>query len=246
MRPDSPYHEAAQSAPRPGDAGGGISVVVPALNEAGGIVAALRSAREPGVREIVVVDGGSSDDTRRLAATAANRVLSSPRGRAVQMNAGAAAASGEVLLFLHADTRLPAGFAAAVLDAIAAGAIGGRFDVALEGAHRFLPVVAWLMNQRSRLTGISTGDQALFVRREVFERLGGFAPLPLMEDVELTTRLRREGPLAALRQRVTTSARRWEENGVTRTILLMWALRLAWACGAAPERLARVYRPARG
>lgn len=218
---------------------------MPALNEADGIVAALRSAREPGVGEIVVVDGGSRDDTGRLAATVADRVLSSARGRAAQMNAGAAGASGEVLLFLHADTRLPAGFAAAVLDAIAGGAVGGRFDVVLEGAHRFLPVVARLMNLRSRLTGISTGDQAIFVRRDVFDRLGGFAPLPLMEDVELTGRLRREGPVAALRERVTTSGRRWEENGVARTILRMWALRLAYACGVPPERLARAYRRAR-
>lgn len=221
-----------------------ISVVVPALNEAGQIVDALRSAREPGVAEILVVDGGSSDDTVTRATSAADRVLRSPRGRALQMNAGAAAASGGVLLFLHADTRLPAGFATAVRDAITGGAVGGRFDVALAGTHRFLPVIARLMNVRSRLTGISTGDQAIFVRRDVFAALGGFAPIPLMEDVELTSRLRRTGPLAALRLRVTTSARRWEENGVARTIGLMWWLRFAYSCGASPERLARAYRRA--
>lgn len=221
-----------------------ISVVVPALNEAGQIADVLRSAREPGVHEILVVDGGSSDDTVARAATAADRVLRSPRGRALQMNAGAAAATGGVLLFLHGDTRLPAGFATAVREAVEGGAVGGRFDVVLDGTHRILPVVARLMNARSRLTGISTGDQAIFVRRDVFTALGGFAPIALMEDVELTSRLRHSGRLAALRLRVTTSARRWEENGVARTIVLMWWLRFAYACGASPERLARAYRRA--
>lgn len=202
--------------------------------------------REPGVREVIVVDGGSTDDTAARAATTADRVLRSARGRAVQMNAGAAAASGDVLLFLHADTQLPAGFAAAVLSAVERGGVGGRFDVVLDGEHPFLPVVAFLMNVRSRLTRISTGDQAIFVRRDVFAKLGGFAPIPLMEDVELTSRLRRLGPLAAIRLRVHTSARRWEINGLARTIVLMWTLRLAYACGVSPHRLARAYRrPAR-
>ena len=245
MRPDSRDDSVAQSARGPSIPMARISVVVPALNERDGIVDALRSARQPGVCEIVVVDGGSRDDTRRRAETEADRVLSSIRGRASQMNVGAAGTTGDVLLFLHADTRLPAGFASAVQRAIGAGAVGGRFDVVLDGSHWFLPVVARLMNVRSRVTGISTGDQAIFVRRDVFERIGGFAPLPLMEDVELTSRLRRQGHVAALHERVTTSARRWEENGVARTILLMWTLRLAYACGVSPERLARVYRRAR-
>lgn len=221
-----------------------ISIIVPALNEAGQIAEVLRSAREPGVHEILVVDGGSSDDTVPHATAVADRVLRCPRGRALQMNTGAAAATGGVLLFLHADTRLPSGFATAVRGAIEGGAVGGRFDVVLGGTHRFLPVVARLMNARSRLTGISTGDQAIFVRRDVFVQLGGFARIPLMEDVELTRRLRRVGRLAALRLRVTTSARRWEENGVARTILLMWFLRFAYACGVSPDRLARAYRRA--
>jgi rSAM/selenodomain-associated transferase 2 len=219
-----------------------LSVVVPVLDERDGIEAALRSAREPGVTDIVVVDGGSSDDTVARAAPLADQVLRGPRGRALQMNAGARAARGEVLLFLHGDTRLPAGFAADVRAAIGAGAVGGRFDVVLEGRSRLLPVVATLMNLRSRLTGIATGDQAIFVRRDVFERLGGYAEIPLMEDVELTGRLRRAGTLAALRSRVVTSGRRWDEHGAVRTVLLMWSLRFAYACGASPQRLAASYR----
>ena len=219
-----------------------ISVIVPALDEGVQIEAALRSAREPLVAEILVVDGGSSDDTSARAAGFADRVLTSPRGRALQMNAGAQQARGDVLLFLHADTRLPPGFAVAIESAVQAGAVGGRFDVELRGTQRFLPVVAALMNARSRATRIFTGDQAIFVRREVFARIGGFAAIPLMEDVELSSRLRREGPIASLRLRVSTSARRWEEQGVLRTILLMWGLRLAYASGVSPERLAALYR----
>lgn len=217
-------------------------MVVPALNEAATIVEVLSSARQRGVKEIVVVDGGSSDATVARARTVADRVLTAPRGRAAQMNAGAAASSGDVLLFLHADTQLCAGSADAVRRAIVGGAVAGRFDVRLDGEHGFLPVIAWLMNFRSRWTGIATGDQAMFVRRDVFVALGGFAPLPLMEDVELSSRLRRTGRIAALRSRVVTSARRWEEHGVARTIVLMWALRLAYACGVPADRLARWYR----
>lgn len=245
MWPDSRHEKATQSGAGP-KSPTAISVVVPALNEANGIEEALRAAREPGVAEIIVVDGGSDDETRSRAATAADRVLSSPRGRAAQMNAGAAVARGDVLLFLHADTRLPEGFAPAVQHAIEDGAVGGRFDVVLGGSHWFLPVIARLMNARSRLTGVATGDQAIFVRRDVFVRMRGFAALPLMEDVEFTSRLRRVGRFAALPLRVTTSARRWEENGVARTVLLMWALRLAYACGVPADRLARAYRTRTG
>lgn len=217
-------------------------MIVPALDEADEIEATLRRARAPQVVELLVVDGGSTDDTVARARPLADDVLIAPRGRALQMNAGARRACGDVLLFLHADTWLPEGFAEAVERAIAEGAIAGRFDVELRGTHPFLPVIATLMNARSRWTGISTGDQAIFVRRDVFARLGGFAPIPLMEDVELSTRLRRAGRLAPLRERVSTSARRWEEEGVARTIVLMWWLRFAYACGASPEWCARAYR----
>lgn len=222
-----------------------ISVIVPVLNEADGIEATLLSAGDPAVVEVLVVDGGSTDDTVSRAARVADRVLVSPRGRALQMNVGARHARGDVLLFLHGDTLLPRDFGHDVLGAVAAGTLGGRFDVRLRGRSRLLPVVAALMNARSRWTRISTGDQAMFVRRDVFARLGGFAEIPLMEDVELSVRLRRAGRVAALRRRVVSSGRRWDDNGAVRTVLLMWGLRIAYACGVSPERLATRYRPAR-
>jgi rSAM/selenodomain-associated transferase 2 len=222
--------------------GGLISIVVPVLDEADEIAATLASAADPEVGEVIVVDGGSRDGTCEIAAGLGHRVIAAPRGRAAQMNAGATRAHGEVLLFLHGDTRLPPGFGAQVRAAVAAGAVAGRFDVDLRGRHGLLPVVAELINARSRLTRMATGDQAMFVRRDVFASLGGFAAIPLMEDVELSGRLRRAGPYAALRARVSTSGRRWEEHGVARTVALMWALRFAFWCGVPAERLARHYR----
>lgn len=219
-----------------------ISIVVPVLNEAEEIAETLRRTRDPLVRERIVVDGGSTDATRGIAARHAEHVLDGPRGRARQMNAGAAAATGDAILFLHGDTWLPEGFGVAVEAALRGGAVGGRFDVILRGRHPFLPVVASLMNLRSRVSGISTGDQALFVRRDRFEAMGGFPVIPLMEDVAFTRALKRAGKVAALRERVETSGRRWEERGVARTIVLMWYLRLAYALGASPENLARRYR----
>jgi rSAM/selenodomain-associated transferase 2 len=211
-----------------------LSVVVPALNEASGIRAALEALAPLRARghEVIVVDGGSSDDTVRIAQGLADRVMHVPRGRALQMNAGARAASGEVLVFLHADTRLPADFV------IPEFAQWGRFDVRIDGRHPLLKVVACAMNLRSRLTGIATGDQAMFVRRDVFP---GFPEIPLMEDIALSRLLKRRAPPACLRARVTTSGRRWESRGVLRTIFLMWSLRLMYFLGASPERLARIY-----
>ena len=218
-----------------------ISVIVPVLDEAEEIEATLRSAREPEVLEILVVDGGSRDGTVELVAAHGDTVITAPRGRASQMNAGARAARGGVLLFLHGDTRLPGGFGRAILDAVSDGAIGGRFDVDLRGRHWFLPWIAAGMNVRSRLTGISTGDQAIFITRRKFFDLGGFPDIPLMEDVWLSWRLRRAGRTVPLRLRVSTSGRRWEAHGVARTTLLMWRLRLAYALGASPAVLARRY-----
>jgi len=223
-----------------------ISIVVPALDEEAQIAAALASARAPGVREVIVVDGGSRDATARVARQHADAVLSAPRGRAVQMNAGAAAAGGDVLLFLHADTRLPPGFDSAVLAALADPAVvGGRFDLRLVPGTPLLRLVGGLINLRSRLSRIATGDQALFVRRSVFEALGGFAAIPLMEDVAFTQALKRRGRIACLREQVETSSRRWLRDGPLRTILLMWWLRLLYACGVAPERLRRRYADTR-
>lgn len=223
-----------------------ISVIVPALDEAAQIVAALDSARAPGAVERIVVDGGSRDATVALARATGAMVIDSPPGRARQMNAGAACACGDVLLFLHADTRLPAGFDAAVSAALAdRQTVGGRFDLSLQPSSPLLALTATLINLRSRLSGIATGDQALFVRREVFERMGGFAAVPLMEDVAFTRDLKRYGRSAALRARVTTSSRRWRKDGVVRTVLLMWWLRFLYWRGVTPDVLKRRYADTR-
>lgn len=221
-----------------------LSIVLPALDEAAGIEAtlqALEPLRARGV-EIVLADGGSGDGTPALAAPWVDAVLQAPRGRALQMNAGAAAARGAVLLFLHADTRLPALADLQVLRAVAGGARWGRFDVRIEGRPAMLRVVATLMNLRSRLSGIATGDQAIFVTREAFEGVGGFPVQPLMEDIELSRRLKRLSRPACLRERASTSGRRWEQRGVWRTIFLMWRLRWRYWRGDSPSRLAQAYR----
>jgi rSAM/selenodomain-associated transferase 2 len=221
-------------------------VVIPALDEAPNLAALLPAlASELPEAEVVVADGGSRDATRdAVARLGTARLVEAPRGRARQMNAGARAAAGDVLLFLHADTRLPAGAGAAIRAALADPAVvGGRFDVGFDNPAPAFRMIAALMNLRSRWTGIATGDQAIFVRRRVFDALGGYADIPLMEDVELTRRLKRAGRMAALRLRVTTAARKWEREGVARTIGLMWGLRLLYACGASPTRLHRWYYP---
>jgi rSAM/selenodomain-associated transferase 2 len=221
-----------------------LSIVIPALDEAANLARVLPGlvAREPAA-EVLVVDGGSADDSRAVVTrTPSVRWLPAPRGRARQMNAGARAARGDVLLFLHADTVLPDGAGAAILAALTDPDVaGGRFDVRLDSRRPLLALVGWLMNRRSRLTGICTGDQGIFVRRTVFEALGGYPDIPLMEDVELTRRLKRHGRLVALPLRVVTSARKWEREGVVRTIVLMWGLRLLYALGVSPARLHRCY-----
>jgi len=221
-----------------------LCIVVPVLNEAQGIQATLQALaplRQRGAR-VVVVDGGSQDDTRALAQAHADAVIEGPRGRALQMNAGAALGWGEVLLFLHADTTLPEQADAYLLQALSQGHVWGRFDVRIDGRPWMLLVVAWLMNWRSRWTGIATGDQAMFMCRETFTQVGGFAPQPLMEDIDLSQRLRAVGPPVCLRQRVVTSGRRWEQRGVWRTIFLMWRLRWRYWRGESAHSLARDYR----
>jgi rSAM/selenodomain-associated transferase 2 len=222
-----------------------VSIVVPALDEAAGIAATLQTLapwRAAG-HEVIVADGASADATAQRAAAWADRVLVAPRGRARQMNAGAAAARHDVLLFLHADTRLPPHALDAIDRALQQGAAWGRFDVRIAGRSRWLAVVAALMNLRSRATGIATGDQAIFVRRDAFDAVGGFPDQPLMEDVELSRRLKRTaGRPACLRARVVTSGRRWDERGVWRTVWLMWTLRWRYWRGTPADVLARAYR----
>jgi rSAM/selenodomain-associated transferase 2 len=216
-----------------------LSIVIPALNEAGEIGACLQALAPLRGRghEVIVADGGSDDGTPAIAAALCDRVIAAPRGRAAQMNAGARAAGGDALVFLHADTRLPALADESISNALKSR-LWGRFDVTIEGRHRLLALVACAMNLRSRLTGIATGDQALFVRRGAF---AGFPQIALMEDIAFSKAMKRRGPPACLRERVTTSGRRWERRGVLRTIVLMWRLRLLYFLGAHPEDLARRY-----
>jgi rSAM/selenodomain-associated transferase 2 len=214
------------------------------LNEGDGVAAALDALAELRERgtEVIVVDGGSHDATVLQAKLRADEVVVASRGRARQMNAGAEKASGDVLLFLHADTRLPAKADRLVLNGLgASGRAWGRFDVKIDGRSPLLPMVAWLMGLRSRLTGIATGDQAIFVRREAFRAVSGFPAIALMEDIAICKRLKRVGRPLCLRTRVTTSGRRWDKNGVLSTILLMWRLRSAYFLGADPKDLARQY-----
>lgn len=226
-----------------------LSIIIPVLNEAANISAALvalQPLRERGA-EVIAVDGGSSDDTFTLAQKLCDHVITAPRGRANQQNAGARIAKGEALLFLHSDTRLPDH-----VDALVQGALTteksawGRFDVKLgiasEPPHAMFTVIAALMNFRSRMTGVATGDQCIFVRKAVFDAVGGFPQISLMEDIALSKALRRVSAPACLTERVTTSTRRWQTRGVWRTVLLMGWLRLAYWLGVSPARLAAWYR----
>jgi rSAM/selenodomain-associated transferase 2 len=235
---------------RPGrvDRGGQprLSVIVPALDEAAHIGITLRDldgCRIPAT-EVLVVDGHSTDATREIAEPLCDRVIEAPRGRACQMNVGADWAQGDILWFLHADTRVPADAAALIDTAVASGRAWGRFDVRLSGKRPLLRIVERTMNLRSCLSGIVTGDQGLFVTRALFRSVGGYPDIPLMEDIALSRRLRRRQRPACLGIRLVTSSRRWERDGVWRTVLLMWWLRTAYALGADPARLAQRYRGA--
>lgn len=219
-----------------------LSIIIPAVDDAECLATTLPAlARLRGAgHEVIVVDGGSRDDTRSRARFFADRVLVAGRGRGRQMNAGAAVATGDVLLFLHADSLLPGDAQAAIADALTVSC-WGRFDVRLSGREWSFRIIEAFMNLRSRITGIATGDQAIFVRREAFAQVGGYPEIPLMEDVAISRRLKAIARPACLRQRVVTSARRWRVNGIARTVILMWRLRLAFALGADPRRLAHRY-----
>lgn len=222
-----------------------LSIIVPVLDEAPGIVTtlqALQPLRAAGA-QLIVADGGSRDASCALAQPFCDELVVSSRGRALQMNAGAAHARGEVLLFLHADSTLPGGAPLLIDNALDSGAQWGRFDVVIEGRSPLLRVVAFMMNLRSRLSGIATGDQAMFCTRALFDHLGGFAPIALMEDIDFSRRALSFSAPACLRARVRTSGRRWEKHGVLRTVWLMWRLRLRYFFGADPQALARSYRP---
>jgi rSAM/selenodomain-associated transferase 2 len=222
-----------------------LSIIIPVLNEAGVLGASLKELqwmRHLG-HEVIVVDGGSHDQSALLAAPYADQVLSSPPGRAQQMNMGAALASGEVFLFLHVDTSFPKTGVDAIINSISRQDSGwGRFDVRLSGRHILLRLIERMMNWRSRLTGIATGDQAIFIARKIFERLGGYPDICLMEDIEISRQLKKYSKPICLTHKVITSSRRWEQGGIYKTVWLMWRLRFSYWLGSDPTRLARLYR----
>ena len=222
-----------------------LSIVMPVLNEAAGLAAALQALAPFMARgvQLIIADGGSHDATVALAQAAGVFVVAAPRGRALQMNAGAQQATAPMLVFLHADTELPKNADRLIDQALADGAaVWGRFDVRIAGRSRWLRLIAALMNRRSRWSGIATGDQAMFMTRAAFDAVGGFPAQPLMEDIEMSRRLLKLSPPACLRATVLTSGRRWETRGLWRTVLLMWRLRFAYWRGVTPERLAKLYR----
>jgi rSAM/selenodomain-associated transferase 2 len=221
-----------------------ISVIIPALNEEQHIATTLSRLNQPAIGEVLIVDGGSHDATISHAASARPeaRIMSAPKGRARQMNAGAAVAKGDVLLFLHADTVLPVTAGAEIVSELEdQSVVGGHFEVRLDEDTGLYWMIARLMNWRSRLTGIATGDQAIFVRRSVFDAIGGFPDIPIMEDVAFSKRLRHAGRTTTLTSYVVTSARRWARHGVARTIVLMWWMRLLFFLGVGPHRLKQWY-----
>lgn len=222
-----------------------VSIILPVLNEADCLQAALERLqpfRKIG-HELIVVDGGSSDGSDAIAKSFSDHALTSACGRAQQMNQGAAAAKGDVLWFLHADTIPPDCAIGAIQTSISTGHLWGRFNVRLSGSHWLLRIVEWVMNKRSCLTGVATGDQGLYIRRDVFERVGGFPKIAIMEDIALSKCLRRHQAPDCLKSILVASSRRWEEQGILRTIFFMWRLRLAYFLGADPGRLAERYYP---
>ena len=230
-----------------------IAVIVPVLNEEDALPFLLQRLVPLDFEEIILVDGGSQDHTVEVAQTffetshhSQCRIISGPKGRAAQMNAGAAKATTDILLFLHADTQLPHNAKHVIEQALSMShVIGGRFDVRFPQDLGYAWMVSRMMNHRSRLSGICTGDQAMFVRRRVFESMGGFSDMPLMEDIEFSRRLKRKGGIIALRETVITSFRRWEQQGPLRTILRMWIVRFLYWLGWSPHRLHRYYHHVR-
>jgi rSAM/selenodomain-associated transferase 2 len=220
-----------------------LSVIVPMLNEAASIARTLEAIRVGApAAEIIVVDGGSSDASLNVARPRCDLAIGTSRGRARQMNAGAARSSGNVFAFVHADTTVPTTFASDIESALADPAVvGGRFDVRLDDPHPLCVLIGALISLRSRISRTGTGDQAIFVRKEIFDALGGFPDMPICEDLDFARRMKRIGGVACLRSKVTTSARRWRQGGIMRTVIRMWTIRLLYLAGVSPARLARMY-----
>lgn len=230
-----------------------IALIIPVFNEQDALPGLLTTVRSMGFHEIIVVDGGSQDRTLELArpflaqtSPGGVQLISSARGRAAQMNAGASNTHADILVFLHADTNLPDTAVHCIQQVMTdLSCVGGRFDVRFPVDKGWAWVISRMMNLRSRWSGICTGDQTIFVRRSIFQRLGGFADIPLMEDIEFTSRLKKTGRVVALREKVTTSFRRWEQGGPLRTILRMWTLRFLYWMGWNPKTLRQFYDEAR-
>lgn len=219
-----------------------LSIILPVLNEAAQLSNSLQSLQCLRADcELLLVDGGSDDDSATIATALVDQVLHSLPGRAIQMNAGAAQAQAETLLFLHADTQLPVNAVACIVQAMADGYLWGRFDVQFDNAKPVFKLIGLMMNARSRLTGIATGDQALFVSRQAFDKVAGFPSIPLMEDIAISARLKKLGQPCCLKDKVLTSARRWQRDGVLKTMLCMWSLRLRFFLGADPADLVAIY-----
>lgn len=220
-----------------------ISIIIPVLNEEKNISAALENVeRLNGEKEIIVVDGGSIDNTMDIVKKKGIMLLSSQKGRGCQMNRGAEIANGDTLLFLHADTTLPENAITRIAETIKNHKIvGGRFDVRFDDDRFVFKLIAFLMNWRSRLTGIFTGDQAIFIRKSVFKDIGGYLEIPLMEDIALSKKMKRTGRVACLGDSTITSAKKWKEEGIIKTILLMWFLRLLYFFKISPRFLSRIY-----
>jgi rSAM/selenodomain-associated transferase 2 len=220
-----------------------ISIIMPVLNEAAHIQVAIDSTLPSCDVEVIVVDGGSRDGTERIARSAGVQVIDSPPGRAHQMNIGAQAATGEILLFLHGDTRLPEGFDQLIRAALQnPQAMAGAFRLRIDAPQRRFRWVEWGVNCRSALFHMPYGDQAIFLRAELFQKLGGFAEMPIMEDFELIRRLRRLGSVVMIKANVTTSARRWQRRGIVKTTLINQLMILGYGLGVSPARLAQLYR----
>ena len=220
-----------------------ISIIIPVLNEAKVLLLLLNQLQYLRVKghEIILVDGYSNDNSCQCAQGLADIILKSDRGRALQMNHGACHATGELLLFLHADTRLPDNVDMLLTSAIHSNRAWGRFDVRLSGNPILFRIIEWFMNMRSRLTGVATGDQAIFITAGLFREINGFPEIALMEDIALSTKLRRIYRPIHLYEKVVTSSRRWEDNGIIRTVLTMWEIRLRYFLGAEPSTLAGLY-----
>lgn len=220
-----------------------LSIIIPVYNEVEHIVSSLRQLQNYRLQghEVIVVDGGSQDNTFDCAVGLVDKLLVSKPGRAMQMNIGAEQASGDVLVFLHADTKLPEKANSLIANALDQGYQWGRFNVQLSGKHFLFRIIEAMMNWRSCVTGIATGDQVIFVRRAVFGQAGTYPEIKLMEDIELSKRLKRFGKPVCIKQRVTTSSRKWEKNGIVKTVLLMWQLRLLYFFGVSADKLFSLY-----